>query len=222
MSMNRIITALLAVTLALPAGAQIGRETAAERMRRNRQPTPPPAAPAPAPQAQAPASGQPAPGQSPLSEEQRVALTAVHYHSQVAAYLGDLAGTRAASQEVRDLGRSLAEDHRRIDGQLAGLLKERGTDINALPHAPNRPQLEGELRQLEPKTGEEFDREFVAFLTRNGVAFVDTLKRARDVTPGKDAALKRFLDDAENSEENHLAASRRLKAQRQARTPPAR
>lgn len=205
MSMNRIITAFLAVALALPAGAQLGRDTAAERMRRARQP---------APQGQAQAPGQPA-------QADIVAFGEVHAYSQVATQAGDLAATRGASKEVKDLGRKIAAEHRQFDERFGALMKARDKDPATLP-VPDRRQLDAELAQLNTKTGEEFDREFVAFLTRNGVAFVDALKRARDVFHGRDAELKRFLDDAENDEEAHLAAARQLKAKRQARTPPAR
>jgi putative membrane protein len=223
---TRMMAAALAAALAMPAAAQASREAEEQYRRGTGRALPGQAQPAPAPapgaQGQAQATGQPVQGQAQLTEEQRSALTAMHYQSLLATQIGEMAASRGASKEVQNLGRSLSQDHRRIDGELATLLKERGADINALPEAANRPQLEGQLRQLESKSGEEFDREFVSFLTRNGVAFVDAVKRARDVTPGKDARLKKFLDDAENEEEGHLAAARQLKSQRQARTPPAR
>ena len=59
-------------------------------------------------------------------------------------------------------------------------------------------------------------------MTRNDSSFVEALKHAREVTPGKDAVFKKWLDGFENVEEEHLSAARQLKSQRQARTPPAR
>jgi putative membrane protein len=207
MSTNHIITAALAAALALPAAAQDQGSIGDRARRAAGQPA---TQPAPAPgQAQA---GAPA---------DWVAFGEVHALNDLAARAGDLAASRGASQEVKDLGRTLADDHRRLDAQLQALLKPRDKDVNTLPK-PDRQTLEGELSQLQSKSGEEFDRDFVAFLTRNGVAFVDTLKRARDIVAGKDHELKKFLDDAENSEEAHLASARQLKSQRQARTPPAR
>jgi predicted outer membrane protein len=212
MMTNRMIaTALAAAALALPAYAQRGGSIA-ERARQQA------AGQRPAP--------QPAPAQAQTNGQQGqpadiVAFADVHAMNQLVAQAGDMAGSRGASDQVKELGKKVADDHRRLDGELAGLLKTRDKDLNALP-APNQQNLQNELAQLNTKSGDEFDKEFTAFLTRNGVAFVDTLKRARDVVQGKDSQLKKFLDDAENTEEDHLTSARQLKSQRQARTPPAR
>lgn len=216
----RMIAAALAAVLAMSAAAQQEGPNVQGPFRKGPGQTPS-AQPQPAPAAQGQATGQQAQGQPLATEEQRAAFGKVHAQNQLAAQIGDMAAARGASPEVQNLGRSLAADHRRIDGELGTLLKARGLDVNALAPGPERAQLETQIAQLGSKSGEEFDREFVSFLTRNGVSFVDALKHARDVIPGKDGQLKKFLDDAENSEENHLAASRQLKSQRQARKPPA-
>jgi putative membrane protein len=211
MSSIQMIAAALAAALMVPAAAQ--SDQGAEKWRKGRA-----AATQPAP-GQAQATGQP---QALATQEQQAAFGAVHAHNQLAAQIGDMAASRGASEQVKELGRSVAQDHRRIDGEFATLLKARGLDLNTLPPGAERSRLEGEIGQLGGKSGDELDRGFVSFLTRNGVAFVDALKRARDVVPGKDGQLKKFLDDAENAEEGHLAAARQAKSQRQARTPPAR
>jgi len=217
MPRNRIFAAALAAALASPAAAQ----TSGSIGERARQAAGQPQATQPAPAApQAQASGQQGPALA--TEEQRAAFGAVHAQNQLAAQIGDMAASRGASEQVKSLGRTLAEDHRRIDGELGALLKARGLDLNALGAGAQQPQLQGEISQLGGKSGEDFDTAFVAFLTRNGTAFVDALKHARGVVPGKDAQLKKFLDDAENTEESHLASARQTKSQRQARKPPAR
>jgi len=171
------------------------------------------------PQAQAQAQ-QPQGQAMPLTEEQKQAIGAINVRNQLAMRAGELAANRGGSDEVKNLGRLLAADHKRVEGELAALLKERNTDVNALPQPPEKQKIEQELAQLGSRTGEDFDRQFIDFLTRDRPAFVEALKRARDVTPGRDARLKKFLDDVENLEEGHLSAARQLKSQRQARTPP--
>jgi putative membrane protein len=215
-----MFAAALAAVLALPGAAQTTRrETIGERARR-------PAArpqPAPAPQTVAQGqAGQPAQGLAPLSEQQRAALGAVYARNKLSIQAGELAATRGASEEVRNLGRRLLDEHRRAETELGTFVGQRGGDVNALPSSPDRQRIEGELEQLSSRSGEEFDRELVAFLTRNHAPLVEDLKRARDVTPGKDASFKQWLDGYENREEEHLSAARQLKAQRQARKPPAR
>lgn len=175
-------------------------------------------APAPAPQAQ-PQTGQAA----QLTAEQKTAIGEVQAQNQLAIKAADMAASRGASDEVKNIGRWLGNDHRRVQGELAKMLQPRGAQ-GALPApaSPQRQKIEQELAQLESRSGEQFDREFMTFLTHAQPAYVDALKRARDVTAGKDPVFKKFLDDVENLEEGHLTGIRQAKAQRQARTPPAR
>lgn len=218
MTSSRMLAAALAAVLAGPALAQ-GAADAARRSTGSPPATQQPQA-AP-PQAPAPADAAARAGQQaqPQGEYQQLlqALSTVLAHNDLSVRVGDLAATRATTPELQNLGRQLAEDHRRIGQELQGLLSARGTPV---PEPTGREQFESEFMQLAAKTGPEFDREVTEFLTRNGPQFVDSLKRARDLTQGKDAQLKKFLDDAENVEEDHLTASRQVKAKRQARTPP--
>ncbi len=215
MHRTRLFAAVLAVALALPAAAQ-------GRARRTPAPQPAPAPPAAQSQPQTAGQPAPAPGQERLNDQQRAALGAVWARNKLAIQAGDLAATRGASQEVKSLGRRFADEHRRVEPELTTFVGERGGDVNALPSTPDRQRMESELAQLSSRSGEDFDREFIAYATRNGPRFVDDLKHARDVTPGKDAAFKQWLDAFENRQEDDLTAARQLKAQRQARKPPAR
>lgn len=217
MPTSRLVAAALAATLAVPAAAapdvvertqEEARRRAAEQEAARRRERPGKAA---APE------GTP----SPLSPAQREAIGAALARGEVAMAAGALARHRGESEEVRSLGRWLAEDHRQVKERLAGLLRERGADPATLPIG-DADRLRENLEALTLLSGPEFDRAFVAFLTRTGPEFVEAMKRARGVTPGSDAQLKRYLDQAENLEEGHLTAARLLSQQRQARKPPAR
>jgi putative membrane protein len=214
MSSIRMIAAALAAALMVPATAQSAGE-GAEKWRKGRA-----AATQPAPAQQS--AGQPAQGQTALTEQQRAALGAVFVRNKLAIQAAEMAASRGASEEVKNLGRRLVDEHRRAETELTQLVAQRGGDVNALAPTPDRQRIEGEIGQLGTKSGEEFDRAFVAFVTQNHPGFVQDLKHARDVTPGKDAAFKKWLDGYENLEEEHLSVARQLKSQRQARTPPAR
>lgn len=216
MTSSRTLVAALAAALAFPAVAQT---RAADEARRAAGQQPQPGAPAAAPAA-APATGAQQ-GQAPQGGHQQLVqeLANVLAQGELSVRVGDLAATRASTPELQNLGRQLAEDHRRVGAEITRLLTERGL-LQTLPAASEKDRLEKEFMQLAAVTGPDFDRQVDEFLTRNEPAFVETLKRARDLTPGKDGQLKKLLDDAENVEENHLAASRKAKSNRQARTPP--
>jgi putative membrane protein len=178
-------------------------------------------APAPRPAPQAPQ--QQAAGQSPLTQQQQVWIGAVWYFNQMEAGLGAAGATRASAKEVKDFARKLGDDHKRLTPQLAAALQQRGVNPASLPQSADLKQLEEQSRQIQTRSGADFDQAFVSFIKEHGSRFVDALKSAREATPGSDASLKKLLDQFEDVEEGTLTAARQLEAKRvQARTPPGR
>lgn len=174
---------------------------------------------------QAPAQG--ATGQPQLTDDARRSLAKIHLRNAFEVEAGQLAQQRGQSQAVKDLGKKLEQEARKVDVDMAGLVRERGGDIASLP-LPNEEraghqQMMSRLQQLQ---GDPFDREFVRDLAQVEEKYEADLKEMRDRTPGHDARLKKWLDDTENVAEAHLAsardAKRTLDTQRAARRPPAR
>lgn len=204
--------------------------------------------PRPLPRSPAPASGEdarPAPGrpgaQAPsaaaqagqLTDEARQSLAWIKLRNGFELEAGQLAQQRGHSQEVKDLGRELEQEARRVGGELSALLAERGVDANSLDALSGLPSLAAErnthqqvMARLRELQGEQFDRELVQHVIGVEQQYVENLKGMRDRTPGEDARLKKWLDDTENVAEAHLASARDAKRvlddQRAARRPPAR
>lgn len=187
-------------------------------------PAPPHTRPAPGrPEAQPPAAA--AAGQTvQLTEDARRSLARIHLRNAFEVEAGQLAQQLGQSQHVKDLGRRLEQEARRVDGELVGLVSERGIDVAALPlpeeERTAHRQMMARLRELQ---GEPFDRELVRSTIEIEQRYVQDLKDMRDRTPGEDARLKKWLDDTENVAEAHLAsardAKRGLDGQRAARRP---
>lgn len=214
---NRTSRSLLAAAVLL-GGASVTAQVP--------RPLPPDSRPAPRrPAARPPATAAGAQGQ--LTEEARRSLARIHLRNAFEVDAGQLAQQRGQSQEVKDLGRRLEQEARRVDGELAALLSERGADANALQlpeeERSTHNQMMARLRELQ---GEQFDRELVQSTVQVEQRYVQDLKDMRDRTPGEDARLKTWLDNTENVAEAHLASARDAKraidAQRAARRPPAR
>lgn len=180
------------------------------------QPGTPPAATAP---------GQPAAGQPALTEDARSTLATLHLRSAFEVEAGQLAQQQGSAQAVKDFGRTLEQDARRVDGELAALVRERGQDVAtlALPEH-ERTGHQQMMDRLRATQGDMFDRELVRAAIDVEQRYVQDLKAMRDRTPGEDARLKKWLDDTENLAEAHLAAARALKrtqdSQPAARRPP--
>jgi predicted outer membrane protein len=136
--------------------------------------------------------------------------------------IGQLGMTKGQSSEVKNHGRWLAEDHRRVTEDLGKLLRERGADPATLPKGDDVGKIEGELGALAKTSPQAFDRAYIDFLTRNAQSAVETAGRARDATAGSDADLKWYLDQVERLEIGHRDVARQLASPRaQARAPNA-
>lgn|SRR5512133_230398 len=158
---------------------------------------------------------------APLNPEQQRAIGAVVTGNQLLGQAGSMATTKGKSQEVKNLGRWLAQDETGISRDLGNLLKQRGADPAKLPPGQDQGRVQGELSALSKASGDAFDQQFVEFLTRYTPTYKEAAGHARDVTPGSDADLKWYLDQVERLEIGHRDASRQLSSQqRQARTPP--
>lgn len=203
MSFTKISVAALVLALGAAASAQVPQGSAR----------------APA-KAQAPFGSSPS---TPLSQEQLTALGMVWDQSRLEAGFGDLAASRASAPAVKALAKQIGDGHKLYFGPwLTDRLRDHGTNPTALPPHPERQRLEQEVAGLSARKGDDFDRAFVAFVKKNGEAFVDAMKRAREATPGSDPALKKLLDQSEDAEEIYLNNARQLDVQRaQARTPSA-
>ncbi len=208
----------------LAAAVLLGGASATAQVPR---PLPPDSRPAPRqPRAQPPATSA-AGAQGQLTDDARRSLARIHLRNAFEVDAGQLAQQRGQSREVKDLGRRLEQEARRVDGELAALVSERGLDANALQlpeeERSTHNQMMARLRELQ---GEQFDRELVQSTIQIEQRYVQDLKDMRDRTPGEDARLKRWLDDTENVAEAHLAsardAKRALDTQRAARRTPAR
>ncbi|ACL64284.1 conserved hypothetical protein [Anaeromyxobacter dehalogenans 2CP-1] len=213
----RISKLALGAALAIAAGSA-GAQTPGTPRPIPRQPpaTTPPITAAP---------GQPAAGQPALTEDARNTLATLHLRNAFEVDAGQLAQQQGGSQPVKDFGRTLEQDARRVDGELASLVRERGQDVATLPlpehERAGHQQMMDRLRAVQ---GDAFDRELVRAAIDVEQRYVQDLKTMRNRTPGQDARLKKWLDDTENVAEAHLAAARALKrsqdGQRAARRPP--
>lgn len=213
--MSRRTSRTLIVAAALLGGASAGAQVP--------RPSPPQSRPAPAHPAAQPSAATAA-AQGTLTDDARRSLARIHLRNAFEVEAGQLAQQHGQSAEVKELGRKLEQEARRVDGELAGLARERGADANALPLPEEERSAHGQMMtRLRELQGEQFDRELVRSTIEIEQRYVQDLKDMRDRTPGSDARVKKWLDDTENVAEAHLAsardAKRGLDGQRAARRP---
>jgi putative membrane protein len=179
--------------------------------------TPPSSSPAPAPTASTPAPAPAAPGQAPVAgaapaDQNNAIFAALSARNAHAIELGQLAAQRGSSEQVKQLGARLVQEHQQLEQDLKTFVASRGMDLASLPKPESENAAHQQLVQkLQALSGPEFDREFVLGVREVQAHYVQDLKDMRDRTPGKDAAMKKWLDEQEDRAEARLTATRQAK-----------
>jgi putative membrane protein len=167
------------------------------------------------------AGAQPAPAAaSPQTKEM---FDRLHHGNISAVQHSEIAAQKATSPAVKQLATKTRDDHKRLDAELKSLAAERGVQLT--PDDAVAQSVKSSVDRLRAMNGPEFDRAYAEATVADRTQQVDVLKQMRDATPGKDAKLKKWLDDAENVMEGHrnearVALKEVQQQQRQGRTPP--
>lgn len=121
----------------------------------------------------------------------------VHQLNAEMMSIGKLAAERGTTTNVKQYGQRIASEHQRLDNELTQIAQRRGV---ALKPAEQIVKDSGQASFMAPvvaKTGIEFDRAIMDLLVSERENRVPQLKQMRDRTPGRDAELKKWLDDME-------------------------
>ncbi len=195
----------------------------------------PPTAPAPTTQPAPPRTTTPPAPTSPTSPaatptaqaDAKAAIESVHDFAVRSKDVGKVVAEKATSPKLKQLGSQLVQDHTKIEQEATQLAQERGIQLTPAEKIIAGAPHQGGMKNTQAAPGPEMDRALSQMFASERASMVTTLKQLRDKTPGKDAKLKKWLDDVENTleKESSLAYAARSEvnqqAQRQGRTPPA-
>ncbi|WP_242395872.1 DUF4142 domain-containing protein [Anaeromyxobacter oryzisoli] len=189
------------------AGLALGGSTLAQAPAGNAPVRPVPGAP---PAASSPAGGGVGSSGQISAEDLRAKLTPLHARIALYRDAGKLAGDRGRTPAVKDVGKRMDRDFQRLDDGLSKLAKERGFDVGAVG-ASETAAKDAILARLRGESGDAFDTDFVREMSTGLEADVAATKQARDSTPGSDARVKKWLDDAVRGLQDHLNQVRAAK-----------
>jgi putative membrane protein len=123
----------------------------------------------------------------------------------VEANLGQLAGTVAEAQDVKDFGQMLNTDHTQDYGQLIAAAKQANLTVPTAIDAEHNKAMIDPFQKLK---GAAFDRKFAQEMVAGHTKAVAIYKKeAADAT---DPAIKSYAQAAEPTLEKHLAAAKAL------------
>lgn len=118
--------------------------------------------------------------------------------------LGQLATQRAASDEVKQFGRRMVEDHTKTNNQLADIATQKGISIPT-SLKPEHEELADRLRGL---SGEAFDRAYMQNMVKDHDKAVSNFEK--EAKTGRDRDIRSFADSQLPVLRDHLEQARDL------------
>ncbi len=118
--------------------------------------------------------------------------------------LGRLAAEKGASDEVRQFGRRMVDDHSKANEELMRVASSKGwTPVAALDA-----KHQAETRKLSALSGEKFDKEYVKMMVKDHKKDVGEFQK--EAGRGTDADIKAFASSALPTLQEHLQMIQRI------------
>ncbi|HEX7956698.1 MAG TPA: DUF4142 domain-containing protein [Pyrinomonadaceae bacterium] len=118
--------------------------------------------------------------------------------------LGRVAAQKGASDEVRQFGQRMVDDHTKANEELMRVASGKGM---TLPSAPD-PKHRAEMQKLSALSGERFDREYVKMMLKDHRK--DVAEFRKESARGADADLKSFAARTLPTLQEHLRMIQRI------------
>jgi putative membrane protein len=106
----------------------------------------------------------------------RQVLSKMHHVNQMEIRMGELAMQKGRSQDVRDFGRRLRNDHQMADRRVTRLAAREGIRLMNPPMTPHERSVHRRLRRAH---GDRFDREFMSAMASGHTQTIQDLAQAR-------------------------------------------
>lgn len=138
-----------------------------------------------------------------MSDQQFVDFAA--QTDMVEANLGQLAGTAASSQPVKDYAATLVTDHTHDYGELSNVAHEANLKVPDAIDAKNNKTMIDPFQKLK---GSAFDHRYVRDMIAGHTKAIDVYRK--EAADAKNPALKSYAEDALPVLQKHLAAAQAL------------
>jgi putative membrane protein len=117
---------------------------------------------------------------------------------------GKLAQQQASSEEVKEYGEQMVEDHGKMLEEQKKMAQSKGMQV---PKQPNKEQ-QAAMKKLKEAKGEQFDRAFMSQMVKD---HEKALKLAQDTAKNaKDPELKAMAQEAAPDIQKHLQMAKQL------------
>jgi putative membrane protein len=133
-------------------------------------------------------------GDKTMTEDQ--VLHALHHIDQEEIKAGQMAEQKGSTQQVKDYGRMLVQDHQKADKQLMQVAQKMHVDLTNPKNLPQSMHEKSEvhqskMQQLQRLNGKQFDQGFAQLMSNGHQEAIDMVKNAQANATGE---TKKLLD----------------------------
>jgi putative membrane protein len=155
------------------------------------------------------------PAQQPQIKEKLVQhLEKLHAANQAEVHMGEMGEQNAASPEVKEYARKLANDHKQLDEKLTAQASTLGVTLEGKEYRKASRDAEKDMKKLEGKSGADFDKEFMSMAVKDHKQDrKDVQKAAKEARNENQQELVQLLDNADAGMAGHLDEAERIKEQ---------
>ena len=112
--------------------------------------------------------------------------------------LGNIAMKNSVTQQVKDFGKMMVDDHTKINDQLKNLASVKNLDLPTMVTDDQQKEID----KLSQKTGADFDKAYVSIMIDDHKKDIDAFKKAGDKVTDND--FKAFISNSLPTLQKHL------------------
>ncbi|MBC7930988.1 MAG: DUF4142 domain-containing protein [Rubrivivax sp.] len=142
-------------------------------------------------------------GSKKMAADQKFAMEAA-MGGMMEVELGRMAAQKGASDEVRQFGQRMVDDHTKAGDELKRIAEGKGM---VLPTAPD-PKHQMEMQKFSALSGEKFDKEYVKMMIKDRKKAVALFQK--EASGGMDAELKSFASSTLPTLQEHWQMIQRI------------
>jgi putative membrane protein len=114
--------------------------------------------------------------------------------------LGNIAVKNSSTQQIKDFGKMMVDDHSKANDQLKALASVKNIDLPTMVTSDQQKKID----KLSKETGADFDKDYVKMMIDDHKEDIDHFKDALD--KAKDADVKSFISNTLPVLQKHLDA----------------
>ena len=114
--------------------------------------------------------------------------------------LGNIAVKNSSTQQIKDFGKMMVDDHSKANDQLKALASVKNIDLPTMVTSDQHKKID----KLSKETGADFDKDYVKMMVNDHKEDIDHFKDALD--KAKDADVKSFISNTLPVLQKHLDA----------------